>query len=67
MEINSVYIAIIGWTSVVITILTVVLLYTNWQILKLTKAIHVQASQTRKEVVKLNIVNKKINRSIGGY
>ena len=49
MEINSIYIAIIGWTSIMVTILTGLLLYTNWKILKITNSIYDQARATRKE------------------
>ena len=66
MGIDSIYIAIIGWTSVVITIFTGILLYTNWRILQLTQSIHNQAVETRKEIRKSNIINKDIKRFIGG-
>ena len=66
MEINSIYIAIIGWTSIMVTILTGLLLYTNWKILKITNSIYDQARSTRKELQKANIINKDIKRFIGG-
>ena len=53
MEINSIYIAIIGWTSIMVTILTGLLLYTNWKILKITNSIYDQARATRKELQKV--------------
>ena len=67
MEINSIYIAIIGWTSIMVTILTGLLLYTNWKILKITNSIYDQARATRKELQKANIINKDIKRFIGGH
>jgi|TARA_R110000744_G_scaffold25305_5_gene62882 hypothetical protein len=66
MEFNNIYIAIIGWTSIMVTILTGLLLYTNWKILNITKSIHNQARETRKEIQKANIINKDIKRFIGG-
>ena len=66
MELNSIYIAIIGWTSIMVTILTGLLLYTNWKILKITNSINDQARATRKELQKANIINKDIKRFIGG-
>ena len=66
MELNNIYIAIIGWTSIMVTILTGLLLYTNWKILKITNSIYNQARETRKELQKANIINKDIKRFIGG-